>query len=291
MTNADVNADLEPSTTESIARLAREGLEPRNLQPDDGRRVASVLVPEGTRHELIDLERYDTHPERKRGQVNLHEHTSFADYLFDHALPGTHVYADVRNGTVTAVLNDHTRVQRGDSQPGWGDHRATLDLRHSHEWVCWTQRNGGLMSQDDFAEHLEDNYVDIVEPDHATMLEIAQSIQASSSAEFKSKQRLQDGQVALRYEEQVEARAGQKGDLTIPETFTVALRVYEGTLTTEMTARLRYRIRDGQLAIGYRLERLDDVRDAAFASVIDEIEQRAGHTCLRGKAPAPLTAG
>lgn len=123
------------------------------------------------------------------------------------------------------------------------------------------------------------------------MLEIAQSIEATSSGQFESKQRLQDGQVALRYSQQVEARAGTKGDLTIPETFTVALRCYEGIDPVDITARLRYRIREGQLAIGYRLERLDDVKDKAFADVVDAVEQRLGRQLLRGAAPAPVTAG
>lgn len=272
----------------TVADIARQVGTPQEILSD----VHSVLVPAGDKLELLDLERYSPEPERKRGERILHEHVSFADYVTGHTLPGTHVYADVRTSTITAVLNDHDpQDAEGNVLPGWGDHRARLDLRHSHEWDTWVSADGCMIDQTKFAEHLEDNYLDIVDPDHATMLEIAQSIEATSSGQFESKQRLTDGQVALRYTEQVSASAGQKGDLTIPETFKIALRVYEGLDPVELTARLRYRIRNGQLAIGYKLERLDDVKDKAFSDVVDAIEQRLGRQLLRGAAPSPVTPG
>lgn len=275
------------ATTEAgvVATLARDSVALQTLSQD---RALSLLVPEGYQHERIDLERYDDKPRRKRGDVTLHDAASFALYFRQHETSGTAVYADVRKLTVEAVINGHghSAGDRADG-PGWGDHRAKLALRHSHEWRTWTA-NEGLSGQKEFAEFIEDNYADIHEPDHATMLEIASSIEASSTGQFEGRHRLQDGSVALRYTEQVDARAGQKGDLTIPETFTVGLRVFEGSEPVKMTARLRYRIREGKLAIGYKLERLDDVKERAFENVINKVELESGHTCLRGESPAPV---
>lgn len=294
MSNDDPLTQISNQGTEAAAIIdaARHAGQPHRF--DSVSEVFGVLVPPDAEHRLVDLERYLAYPHRKRGHVVVHEPVSLADYVRRHATASTALYADVRDGTVTAVLNDHQPESGPDEsvgEAGWGDHRAVLDLRPSHEWKVWTNLDGKGMGQTAFAEHLEDNYLDIVDPDHATMLEIAQSIEATSSGNFKSRQRLQDGQVALRYEETVDARAGTKGDLTIPETFTVALRVWEGLDPVELTCRLRYRIRDGQLSIGYKLERLDDIKDKAFAQVVDTVEQHTDHTCLRGAAPNPVTAG
>lgn len=277
----------DTSEAAAIAQIAREAGRAYELEED----VVGVLVPPDAEHHVLDLERYEPVPRRKRGTVTLHEPVSFAHYVQGYSSPATNLYADVRDGDIVAVLNDHQQEGDDTGGPGWGDHRAVLDLRHSHEWRTWTGHNGKWQRQEQFAEFIEDSYPDIVDPDHATMLEIAQSIEASSSGTFKSKQRLHDGQVALRYEETVDAKAGQRGDLTIPETFTVALRVWEGLDPVQLTCRLRYRIHDGQLTIGYKLERLDDVKDRAFADIVDTVEQHTGATCLRGTAPDPVTVG
>jgi uncharacterized protein YfdQ (DUF2303 family) len=294
MTVSDDEILNAASDAGAVAAVAREAGQPHDL--DQLASVVGLLVPDGASHKTIDLERYEPRPQRKRGTVVFHDAASLGDYVTTHRIAGTAVYADVRDGEVVAVVNGHQPQPEAVTDehsgfPGWGDHRAQLDLRHSHEYKAWTARNGKLTGQVDFAEFLEDNYLDIVNPDHATMLEIAQSIEATSNGVFKSKQRLTDGQVALRYEETVDARAGQKGDLQIPETFQVALRVFEGTDPVTLDARLRYRIRDGQLAIGYKLERLDDVVEKAFADVVVGVEERIGEKCWYGAAPEPVRAG
>lgn len=272
-----------------VARLAREAGEPQTIS--DGKAVG-VLVPEGASLDVRDLERYANEPRRKRGTVRLHDPASFASYVNAHADSGTAVYADARGGVVTAVLNGHEPEREGGAVPGWGDHRAVLALRHSHEWLTWINRDGKLTEQVEFAQFVEDNYADIVEPDHATMLEIASSMDATSSAAFKSRQRLADGQVQFAYEETIQAKAGQRGDLKIPEVFTVALRVFDGIDPVLIRARLRYRISGGGLSIGYRLERLPTVQESAFDGVVHVVDAELdGGACLRAAAPEPVSAG
>lgn len=243
----------------------------------------------------IDRERHKGAPDRKRGSITVHEHKSLARYVGVHEIVGhTALYADVRARSIVAVINGHGELAENDTpgdegaSAGWGDHRATLTLRHSPEWEAWKSKDGQWLKQAALAEHFQDNYVDITNPDHATMLELAQTFQATNSVDFKSAHRLKDGNTGLRYEETSDAKAGQKGDLEIPDEFTLVLRVFEGLEEVEVQARLRYRIREGELAIGYRLVRPEDHVRTAFDTLLADVEDTTGLTAYRAVAPTAL---
>lgn len=141
---------------------------------------------------------------------------------------------------------------------------------HEH----WLRLDGKLVGQEDFAEHIEDGLQDIVTPDGATMLEVAQSIQGTKSAEFKGARRLQDGNIGVEWVEETTATAGSRGDLEIPERFELALAPFEGEDAYRVNARLRYRIRAGDLLLGYRLDRPGDVLRDAVDTVRDRLGDR-----------------
>lgn len=224
-----------------------------------------------------DLERYLPAPRRKHGSVTLHDAASFGAYVNRHASPGTVLYADCNSNRIVAVLNDHAS-----DGPGWGDHTATLQLAHTREWQHWASQDGKLQGQQAFAEHIEQGLLEIVEPPSADMLELAQSFEAKSSASFKSGNLLQDGSRQLVYQETVDARAGQTGNITIPKQFKLGIAPYEGTDPYEIVARLRYRLQSEHLTIGYTLVRPHDVLRAAFGDVLVAIEASTGLTPLQG---------
>ena len=114
------------------------------------------------------------------------------------------------------------------------------------------------------------------------MLEIAQSIQGVAKAEFQSGTRLSSGERKLAYVETVTAKAGQKGELVIPETFIVGLVPFDGSEGFRLTARLRYRINGGPLQLGYKLERPADTLQAAFADVVKAIGEQIDTPVMNG---------
>lgn len=240
----------------------------------------AVVVPPGGRVERIvnDLDQYRDHPRRKTGSVTVHTATSLVAYLAKHGRDETEVWADVTASRVVAVVNAHATTEAA----GWGDHRAVLQLHKTPSWQAWLRLNGQLVDQIAFAEHLQDRSVDIVSPDSATMLEIAQTFSANRRVGFDSSQRLSSGEVQLRWHEDIDAKAGRKGDIAIPETFELALQPYEGSQIYKVRARLRYRINDGRLSIGYALERPDDVLRAAFTDMTDEIGTESGRDVWHG---------
>lgn len=227
---------------------------------------------------VVDLERYLPAPNRKRGVVLVHRAASLAQYVNVHKIDGTELYADEQAATVVAVFNDHAH-----GSPGWGDHRAALHVRSTPEWKRWKALDGKIGDQETFAEHVEISLLDIVDPPGADMLELAQSFHATKAAIFKSDRRLATGQVQVQYEETLAASAGVQKNMAIPATFTLNLRPFEGSDQYDVTARLRYRLVEGHLRIGYALDRPDEIVRQAFDDVLSDIENLTDIVPLHGQ--------
>lgn len=259
-----------------IIDAARASVEP--WQTEDG--VTHFRVPEGWMVETHDPEKREPSPYRPRGTTHLYDLDSFARRLDVLGGAGTVVYADPDERSLTAVVNDD-----GESA-GWRDHRLAYVLRPTPSWTYWTA-NEGLHEQQKFAEVIEDGLDDIANPDPSTMIEIARSFSASIGTRFRQAANLRDGARQLVYEETVEAKGGGSGEVTIPDSFDLLVAPYEGTEARKITARLRFRIRDGQLAIGYALPLASRLADDSFREIVTEATGRVGPSIVLGRAPSP----
>jgi uncharacterized protein YfdQ (DUF2303 family) len=279
---------IEPmGEAEAIIETAIRSTEPHEIDPEA---VNVVVVPDSGRCEVIDLRLQEAHlelPRRKRGTVQLRTADSLIQYAKVHDVGDgrSALFADRTLLRVVGVFN----AANTDS-PGWADHRAVLQLQTTPEWSAWMDRNGILGNQVEFAEHIEDRLTDIAEPPGADLLELAQTFEATTAAAFRSAHRLQDGQIQLRYEEQVDAKAGSSGQMQIPAEFSLVLAPFEGTDARPTKARLRYRVSSGQLRIGYILNRPDDILREAFDEVLDALGAHTGlqpyHGTLSGSGGA-----
>lgn len=249
--------------------------------------VLTAVVPQGYRIEIADLaaavDRHRSAPRRVSGTATVTDTASWLAYFGKHGGDHSEVFGDVKQSTVTALLNAPAAAD----EPAWGDHRVVLKLEHSAAWTAWVRMNGQMVSQTVFAEHLEARTPDLVHPDAATMLELAQSFQATTGVQFESSSRLHDGQRRFQYLETTEGKAGQRGELDIPTSIQIQVPVWRGVaIAVPMTARFRFRAgRDG-LTLGYVLDRVDDVLDAAWASLLGELTETLPVPVLAGAAPS-----
>lgn len=255
-------AETDVAAAIAITREAEAGVT-RPLDPEN-QPFLSVTVPNGYSRETIDLRKFRTTPWRTAGTVCPHTVEDLVRYVQRHDdAEATTVWVDGEKRQVVAVLDDHG-VDNPDvaGMAGWGEHRAVLALRHTDEWLHWVNGSGESMTQEEFAEHIEDGQVEVTKPVGADLLEIAMSMQGSTNAEWKSATRLHDGSVHFLYNEDATATAGGAGELDIPQTFELLIAPFVGENPVALTARLRYRIRSGKLSIGYKLDRPNDaVRD------------------------------
>lgn len=242
---------------------------------------------------LLDPDEYADQPRWKTGTVQLLTVPSLIAYIEQHKEPGTQVWAVPDKGLFQAVIDDHQAGDENSTEPhslgGWGDHRAVCQLQTTRDWKHWTAMDGRLTDQMAFAEHLEAGVHNIVDPAAADLLEVAQTLHGSRNVAWKSGARLSDGQVQLRYEEELQGRAGTAGNLEIPQVFTLLLAPFEGTDPVQLMASLRWRLNDGRVQLGYRLQRPDVVLREAVDRLIDQIDTDLELRVLLGTPRPPRT--
>lgn len=231
-----------------------------------------VVVPKGASHALVRVPpanaEFDDAPTRSRGTYQ----PATVDALIDvakrhHDEKATTIWVHPTNGRIVAIFND-----AHPGSPAWRDHKAVLNLTVPPEWQHWAAKDGKLMGQVEFAEHVEDGLAEIVEPNAADMLEIAQTFHAHTTAQFRSANLLHSGQVQVRYDEETTATAGKSANLEIPQTFKIAVPPFIGEDAYGITARLRYRVRDGKLLLGYKLDQPDRVVRAALSDIAEKLK-------------------
>lgn len=262
---------------DAVIAVAQQATTPHVIVVDGVADFQLVGVPEAVRLERIDTRDLTDAPRRKKGGAVLQDAASFVAYVKRHKTDATVIYANQDAGTITAVLNDH--ATKG---AGWGDFRAVLRLTPTDEWEHWISNNDKLLTQIAFAEHIEDGLLEIVKPPSADMLELAQHFQAHSKVDYKSDRLLQSGQRQFVYEETIEAKAGATGEIKIPRDFELGIAPYEGSDTYSVVARLRYRLTEGKLTIGYALVRPHDVLRDAFNDVLKAVQAGTDAPVVRG---------
>lgn len=209
----------DQNEAQTIAALAQQNIAPR-LETMD--MVPYLILKDG---QTRSLEHLQTYPRRKRATSVFIEPEGFIHYLLDHKEPGTIITGDVTEttGTFGAIIDYPHAGETG--TPKWGEHRSHLNLQTTPEWTRWMEHNNKTKGQTEFAEFLEDNSCDIIQPSGADLLEVALTLQAAKSVNFRQATRLQNGQVQLRYEETLDAKAGTTGQIEIPERYSDRIHI------------------------------------------------------------------
>lgn len=258
---AAVVADLA-HRAEQVHRLDVPDLPPGILVLDRPTGVGT-----GRRVEVLDLEAYLGEPRFRSGSTVLREPDSFVRHVLDQRGEATTLWADPDAGRVEAVLDDHGGPEVH-WQPGWGRHRATLQLQPTPEWLHWKKLDGKLVGQAQFAEHVEDGITVVAAPPAAELLEACRTLSVKREVSFSSADRPHSGEIRFSYTETDTAKAGRGGDIELPETFVLFVAPWRGVDPVEVIGRLSYRLVQGQLQLGYRLVRPDDAVRAGFEQVL-----------------------
>lgn len=266
-----------------IVEAATRAAEPVGLGDD---RRYSVVVPADGRLVIIDPPKDSAlpNPRRATGASQVLNVEGMVALWTKNASAASEMFANPEDLVISAVFNAD---EGAGGLAGHRDHRALLTLRTTAAWEAWMGVNGQLLDQTVFAEFLEDRIVDVQEPSGATMLELAQTFEQTSRVDFKSAVAPTSGVRQLVYEETATAKAGHAGQIEIPTTFVVALQPFEASAAYRVTARFRYRITNGVLKIGFRLDRPEDVLREAFNDVAESVSQGCDTVVLLGSPPPP----
>lgn len=257
----------------TVADLAQQAIAPERVDPGE---VYTVAAGDGSVR-IVDTDAYAETPRHASASRTVTDAPSFVAYVNRHRRPGTEVYAHTLSSAVVAIIDSHEGT---DQANGWQKHRLTLGLEHTKAWLAWTaldlgQNPKAWLDQQQFAEFIEERALDVVEPDHARLIELATKFEATTKVEFGSAVRLDNGEVKFEYSETVGPRKGNKGAIDLPKELKLGLRPYIGGPIYWVVAALRYRIRAEGLVLGIALQRPEAILEAAFADIVTEIRDGA----------------
>lgn len=267
------NLEIRGSETQAIIDLA-SSIKPIEIAGQAHiKRVA--LPPDWVLTEKDDEDILDQ-PVRKKGTVNLHDADSYIAYINRHKITEQstiYVNADYSKSEVAfkCILNDHAAANDGQQ---WRDYYVIYNPKKSVEWNRWIEKNYQRMTQFEFALFLEENLQDIAAaqgfPTGTELLEMALSFQATQDMRYKSAIRIQSGGINMSFVQDDDA--GTLQTMKVFEKIAIGIPVFRNGSAYQMTARLRYRVAEGQLRFWYELVRPDKILEDAVKKMIERIE-------------------
>ena len=267
------------------------GVKPMQLTPGH---IYAVRSKDG--YKTIDLNQADVlkaagwerlNPQSCFAFHDIKSYTSYVQGVFNNDPDGLDddAYRPRRNRAL-CIADEAARTIRlvFDAQPNeWGTVYADLKLIGSPEAKRWMDASGKYMAQQDFAEFCELNLESFSSPDAATILEIAQTFQAKSTVDFSSAVRLSNGAIKLKRDEKIEATAGERADLSIPDMLTVAMPLFKYGKAYAVQARLRYRVVESAVLLSVLLVDPEMAIEHAFKEVAEEVSSLLAMPVFFGK--------
>lgn len=236
------------------------------------------------------LEAMQNAPYRKKGHVTIKTAESFIAYVNKHKQAETLLYAQVDPTNISApliikaIFNDHQGESLNATSAGWRDFSASLVPEASHEWKVWNASNGKAKGQFEFALHLDDNIKDISAqegyPNALEMVAMANKFEASQDKRIKSAVRLQSGGISIESVDTDDAATVEK--MSVFDKFMLGLPTFWKGQAYLLEAKLRYRLREGSLALWYELVRPDLVVNDAVEQILSDVQEKTGLTILYG---------
>lgn len=182
------------------------------------------------------------------------------------------LWGNAERGVITAIYNDHD----GDTA-GWRDDHLVLKLRADADWEKWHQLSGQYMKQTQFGDIVEDLLHTVVNPDQADLLEIIDSVRASTRGEFENSIVRANGSQTVQYNTEVTTKAGRTGQLEVPQIITLKLRPWEGhEVTYEVQAYFRLRIEGNALQLAIKLKPTRQIVRDAWHDVTSKVVETIG---------------
>lgn len=209
-------------------------------------------------------------PARRTGTAKVLTLQSFIDLTNRHKDDHTVIFAntDWKSPTLTAVIDYH----QTDALSRHLQHRILYAFPISEEWSAWTDQNGTVMDQGEFAAFVEDRLAELATPHvaereelerlfqtklatPAELMQLSRGLQVNVGINVKTAKTLQTGEAEIIYEESHRDSAGNK--LIVPGLFIIKLPVFVGGEPVRLPARLRYRAAGGGIKWFFQLYRPD----------------------------------
>lgn len=221
-------------------------------------------------------------PTRKAFNIRFDNISDFASFCGEYKDARTRLFMDEHR--IVAIF-DFQRPDNAEQSVERCLQRAELPLAPDDMTAAWLAVIGKKSFQQfEFAEFLEDQAINIVDPCAASILEVARTLEATQKVVFKSSGRLDNGDRQLKWEQSTDARAGANGDLAIPAKITVKLMLVKGGDRIDVTLGLRYRVKDGAVTFSLVAFGFDLTIQSYLEGIAERITQATSLPVYRGAA-------
>lgn len=230
-----------------------------------------VLIPEGM--EIKDLSGYvPENPARKEVNLLLYDPKSFICYVKEQKNDATRIFAKINEPPYNFMaIIDHHGVS-GQSAD-WCLHQVTLQLKLTDQFKVWKESDNNFFPQDEFAEFLKDNRLDIIEPNNAEILTMTMGLEANIKSRVLSKLPTNEG-TELAFSEEVNTSVnGEK--ITVPQNIKLKIPVFLGGEAFEINADFKMRTREGKIWFAYRLLGIDKLIRDTVTDMAKKIEKES----------------
>lgn len=290
---------IESTQAEALKELVALASQARGLEIATIDNVAGIAglparIPVGIRHgaqpEAVNLanlfEPWRDRPSAKRGTATALTLDAFIDLTNRHKTPHSAVFAntDWRKPSLLAVIDYHEMgakpiegaigefpdTEAGEiafdlvadyaPRPDNLKHRIAYAYPISETWKAWTDKNGEVMTQGEFAEWIEDHIADLSSPEDAekiwlerdfqttvatpsALIQISRGLQINVESKVKNVVTLQSGAAQIAFEENHLGSDGKP--LVIPGLFLLQVAPFFGGDVVRVPVRLRYRVVGG----------------------------------------------
>lgn len=272
-------------TADTVKELVRLGAYDGSvINNEDGSK--SIVVPNEAK--LLNISPPEAKLFRVRQNVTLHDKASFVAYVNEHKTGATRIFAEPgflnsnNEGVVQAVIDYHKAADGNPSTPDYGAHVATYRPRYSDQWKAWEAACDRTLKQAEFAEFIEENRKDIVEPSAASLMDTVRTFKASKKVEFDTLTYTNDGSALLHYSEDVQQHQKAGGQTRMPEKLKLGIPVYFRGILYEVEVFVRFRVLPGSVVFDLKMDRADVIEDAAFTELVADIEQDAATQTFLG---------
>lgn len=276
-----------------VASLALETLKTESITQNG---IPILVAP--TNAKLLSLERLLTAPHRPAIAVNLTSLKDLHAYLIAQALTGTDpmatvstdgsgydnivVFAD-RNNLRWHAFIDYHHI----SSPRWLNHTATVQYEHSIQFTTWKKNDGRKMGQGDFAEFLDENVLDIINPTGSDVVTFASCLEARRTEIFKAAKNISNGEVSFIWSNE------SSGDSTtkFPTEMTLGIPLWTNGELISLPVKLFYRVESGHLEFWYKLRTLEKIIDELFNEDVKWIAEALSNVGKVYRGTPPATPG
>jgi uncharacterized protein YfdQ (DUF2303 family) len=293
-------SDNNSGTEAVLSRLDELAQRQKFIVDVDGRKAVVLANADGQeRIESVKqiIDEYQLAPDRVTGQTRMDDLASLLNecsrYKNDALSVYVHAVDPTRAPSIIAVFNDTVA-----GTPSFRDHRSTYVPQPSSEIRAWLAAGQRLISQEEFAELIEERLLDVKAPNPeernmaplleaatllklqvgnpAELLEVSRGLQVNVSSNVKGKPNLHNGAVSFAFEESAQPT------VTVPGAFLLDVPFFEGATKVLILARLRYKVEESKIKWRVLLHDVPRVYREAVDDLCRDIRE-AGHRVVLGQ--------